>query len=210
MDEPLSQELIEHYQKQLRSRDEWTTGQLADFFGVSGETIRRRLKDGTITGRQTETTRGQVWTVETEEIVRNIQQEGKLQGYLKKKLESQNNEATKTVNTEYEPQNKPTTEAKQDNIVGILVEQVERLQDRLESTRETVEELREQNGSLKERVKYLENENNQLRAELDKHSEPNALPSKIKDGRDKALNYVGSFSTTLQKIVESWIGRDRT
>jgi regulator of replication initiation timing len=208
MDGPLDQELIEHYQKQLRSRDEWTTGQLADFFGVSGETIRRRLKDGTITGRQSETTRGKVWTVKTEEIVRNIQQEKQLQRYLKKKLESGHTEATTAKNTESSPQNSTTTESNQDSIVGALVDQVERLQDRLESTRETVEELREQNGSLKERVNNLENENKQLRAELENRPEPNALPAKIEQGRKEVLQQVGKFSTTLRGLIESWMERD--
>lgn len=133
-------ETLREYRQALKSRDEWGTSELSDFFGVSGETIRRRINDGTITASQKETSLGTKWTVSSEEIIRNLSQSSALQNYLEKKNDDDLNSPGQTE-------------------VAYLRKKIERKDEQISDLQEKLGELRERNGKL-------ETENEHLRARL--------------------------------------------
>lgn len=157
---------LELYQERLRSKDTWGTQDLADFFGVSSETIRRRIKDGTITASESETNLGTRWTVSSEEIVRNVSQSDTLQKYL----EDQDEPSGRTS---------PDQSENMMDFVRSLRTEIERKDERIEELHDKIDSLQETVGNLREKAGKLETENQHLRAELDRlteDEETKALP----------------------------------
>lgn len=162
----MDSELLDYYQNQLRSKDSWGTGELADFFGVSDETIRRRIKEGTITASEKETSLGTRWEISTEEIVRNLSQSETLQKYLEKKDDS--------------PETEKSADKGMMELVSELRREIREKDQRLEELHDKIETLQDKMGSIREEKAQLKNENQHLRAELERYTDEEdtkALPS---------------------------------
>lgn len=191
----MEETLLNHYQTQLDSQDTWGVNDLAEFFGVSHQTVRRRIEDGEITAKKKETETGYIWEVPAGEIKRNLAQSQTLQQYLTDKLKKQ--EDGSQIASQRSPNVNPD-----EGIIPNLLERIDRLQDKVES-------LREENGRLKAQNEHLEDENKDLRARLNEYIEPKALPAAAESGRKEVLDKVYNLSTVAGVIVQGWVEKEK-
>lgn len=191
----MEETLLNHYQTQLDSQDTWGVNDLAEFFGVSHQTVRRRIDDGEITAKKKETETGYTWEVPAGEIKRNLAQSQTLQQYLTDKLQKQKDGPQ--IASQSSPNVNPD-----EGIIPNLLERIDRLQDKVES-------LREENGRLKAQNEHLEDENKDLRARLNEYIEPKALPAAAESGRKEVLDKVYNLSTVAGVIVQGWVEKEK-
>jgi transcriptional antiterminator len=205
----MEETLLKHFQDQLVSQDEWTVGELSDFFGVSHTTIRNQIERGEITARKKEIEGGYKWVVSGDEAKRNLSQSETLQRYIEKKLKDGDKEGLKVGEIPTNGEGKNKGKSLGGDLVGVILSDLQETRNKLEKEQEKVAELREEKGTLRERIKHLEKENKELRAELERRPEPNALPAKIEQGRRETLEKIYNLSSFAGVLVQSWVERDK-
>jgi len=172
--------MLEQAKSQARSRDQWHIAQLSEFFGISKPTVRRRLKDGEITGKKRDTESGSEWSVTGDELARCIDQSEKLQNYFEKTIEDE----------------------RQGEIRRPGEDMTQMLQDLIQENRHLQEKL----GDAREEKARVETENEHLKAKLDELTDPLALPSGKAKSTLETLNWIPVVRRLIPQDLRDKLG----